>query len=954
MGQPFRAMRRSVLAFAAVAFTALAVAPIAAQTPPPFRFVWYETGNPSNLSWSPSYVNGSVDIPDYIKATETQLPNGEWQLEVTNLRPGYTLQQVYFPLYEAGGVTHCPSCPAEPPWPPGCPCWPTCPEYGGCANTQFRLGTEASDDVLIYPRWLGTAAKVTSQPPSAWMWGTYPGASDAFAPFMIRTDANQAELLAATNWDAASGIEPRPVRPIWACNGWGLWYFDLAHPPVAPGAPAQDRFRMTLWSSDGTPIGAEPWVDVADEYASWLQSRMQTAGLGPVDYPSWIDSIHGFMPVGLQNSLDHRVEADVQAIWNNYKTTFPWIQFWGQMSDYGGECCGQCRLLDPRYDSQTCPNPNPNGSGIDVRCFAAGVRAEGRHVGFYTAPFNNWLSGMRPMLDDAATCITPADYMNASCPVNPQCDSNGDQIPDGESALDWFVRWNALAETDWGANAFYYDTLGSVAWGEPLFVAGLFGNTLSNHSVSEFPVDVYPTAFLGSGLFLGDSPNYYPGGPGSSTLEDLAGSTCQIKFTPLASLVLADRYFFSGAVNDGYKGWGLCRGYWMERQAFLLGHKFDAAWPHEKMGRCGVTGAACPEPPWAACDAARAAEYCEGGDWANIPGSVDVAYECMDEALALAVQERDAHAWWGGRRPRYRHRIGLTAVPAGTDIRRFDDASGTPLLAIDNWNGASGTFRFNGIELPLPSQKLAIYEGVDLADTDGDLIGDSIDPDDDNDGVLDASDNCPGIANANQWDCDDDGTGDVCSDYCVAEFYSTSASDGWASRNSSNVFAANPGVSLITGDAKVSNKQTGYRGVASFPTSTLGPQALVLDATLYVTPALVKGTVGGSSGFTTITVSVREGSFGPAGIDAGDYNAAAEGSLSTALPFPTTSSDTETRSVPFLGNERDWINGSGVTEVRLQFNTEWDGDGTTDQVLWSAGEWGAPLAPRLWVRYTAP
>ena len=47
-------------------------------------------------------------------------------------------------------------------------------------------------------------------------------------------------------------------------------------------------------------------------------------------------------------------------------------------------------------------------------------------------------------------------------------------------------------------------------------------------------------------------------------------------------------------------------------------------------------------------------------------------------------------------------------------------------------------------------------------DTDGDGSGDVCDADDDDDGVNDAADNCPLIANADQADADDDGIGDAC------------------------------------------------------------------------------------------------------------------------------------------------------------------------------------------------
>ena len=51
---------------------------------------------------------------------------------------------------------------------------------------------------------------------------------------------------------------------------------------------------------------------------------------------------------------------------------------------------------------------------------------------------------------------------------------------------------------------------------------------------------------------------------------------------------------------------------------------------------------------------------------------------------------------------------------------------------------------------------------ADQADNDHDNLGDACDPDDDNDGVPDVSDNCPLTPNADQADNDHDGAGDVC------------------------------------------------------------------------------------------------------------------------------------------------------------------------------------------------
>lgn len=222
---------------------------------------------------------------------------------------------------------------------------------------------------------------------------------------------------------------------------------------------------------------------------------------------------------------------------------------------------------------------------------------------------------------------------------------------------------------DHGANVWYLDVLGARYFGDPATIADLFVTKFPRDTFMEYVTDVYPTALYlynsiwGSGLY-GSGPDY------TDCSECFDANTPKVTFPRFGRFLLGDRITFLGSAG-GARYWGREHDYWMERQVFLLGAKYAV---HH--------GLVSEEP--------------EGNE--------------LNLAIGLAVSERDRAGWWE-RRPVYRDTEGVYGVPPEVKVRHFIDKDGIDLFAVDNWFGTAGaSFGFEGREIPIPAQPLAIIE----------------------------------------------------------------------------------------------------------------------------------------------------------------------------------------------------------------------------------------------------
>jgi hypothetical protein len=423
-----------------------------------------------------------------LEATVASVTADQWELTLT---PRMELSEVWFP-------------------------WP-----------KDAIEPRAAGGAAVYVAEVGGAKiRADSLKEFGWAGAMYPTA--CFAPLLIQADERSAWLVAAANWP------PRQVRPLHSLDRLSLRYDER----IAPGA--RITFRAILKRVEGDEsAGRPPWLLATEEYRAWLTERMREEQLLPIAYPDWMRQADGWIFVNVSTMPRFSI-SELESKWARWRGVLPWMQIWGQMSNY----CGPRHLasppLGPGEETGCCVNnPRLHPRYLpELPEFARRVAREGR-IGYYTRP-----GPEQPRLDARAPNGGPGDDLRA--------------------LLDWIAR----NRNEYGANAGYVDIIGNLYCGDILTVARLIRDRFPPETVIEYGVDCYPAAMMLSGSLSNG---------GAVTPETLAnGTPARLPFPRLSRALLRDRVIFLGGVNGDSTWWGRKAGYRAERNAFLLGGKLDA------------------------------------------------------------------------------------------------------------------------------------------------------------------------------------------------------------------------------------------------------------------------------------------------------------------------------------------------------------------------------------------
>jgi len=179
---------------------------------------------------------------------------------------------------------------------------------------------------------------------------------------------------------------------------------------------------------------------------------------------------------------------------------------------------------------------------------------------------------------------------------------------------------------------------------------------------------------------------------------------------------------------------------------------------------------------------------------------------------------------------------------------------------------------------------------------------------------------------------------------------STSANDGWVLESTETSGAGGTmntaGTTFNLGD-DAANKQ--YRSILSFNTSSLPDNAVILKVTLKVKKNSVIGGGDPLSLFQGFKVDIKNGTFGTAALELGDFNAAAS---QTYGPFsPPLSAGWYSLS---LTSGKGYVNKVGNTQFRLYFSLDDNNNSVANFLKLYSGNAAATDRPQLIIQYYLP
>ncbi len=543
----------------------------------------------------------------HVTAEVVKLPNNRWRLNILNAKEA--ILQVHFPWQSQRKCLGHATCPSN---------------------------YDPSSDIFYYPYIFGIVEKTSSED-SGWSRFSSPYPAQAFAPLTVMGNAQSAYIVAATNWP------PKAVMPRYGEQKIVMTYDQ----PVAQGHSSSYEALIAEVQAD-TVQNITPWQAALDAYRTWLDAQMS-----PVIYPTWMLKGEGTFTLNLQNYAQPfaaNQTPDLTQIWSRIQEDYPWMQLWGQMSPYLGNCCNLNQSIDPHLQPAL-------GSVIQ------NAVQQGRHVGYYSAPYFG----------------TPMRMLDTT------------------TGASWLRQW-IMANQNNGANAFYVDTLGRGYWGEPAQVLPLFTDgTIPADTLIEGAADIYPRPGLISGALVGT--NELCGAPGK-TPENSVLTT----FPQFGRYLLRDRLLYLGFSNFDWRFWSTDHSWDSCPNSSFCPNQFDQQLnlTCQYASHCAANGT-CDN--WTERQAFLLGAKLEAGE------SLDPVLH-PNPVLESILQERKRVNWWQ-RNPVYWDTVGLdlSAIPASSqvEVRRFSEASGANLFTISNPKRASGlTFLYGGKSFSVPNEIVSI------------------------------------------------------------------------------------------------------------------------------------------------------------------------------------------------------------------------------------------------------